>query len=365
MVSPADNTVNAIRNKVRHLTASPSESSLTTANLDGYINDFYLNDFPYGIKIDQMRKVYAFYTQPNIDRYPLDVNYNVGVRMPVYVDGIEGTLYKDRKQFLNLWPMFPTLFNNVIVGNGEQTEYTFNLAAPFLSREVTIGGGYDINGNAITASDDGNGNIILQVPNPVLTVPPYYQPAVGTTQTPIPGMHNNNTANPGLNWVGDATNSFVNAIGTVNYVTGAFSIEFPVPPASGSNLNIWVAQYVPGRPYCVLFWNNEFTIRPVPKLAHKITVETYLTPVQFLETTDVPVVQQWWKYIALGAALLILEDRQDMEGIENLSKLFDRQEGLVLERQSNEEINMPNSTVFNSTYLNWLNGGFGQGGSYF
>ena len=67
-----------------------------------------------------------------------------------------------------------------------------------------------------------------------------------------------------------------------------------------------------------------------------------------MNVTDSPILSQWWQYIALGSAIKILEDRQDMEGVANLVPLFDRQEALVLERQGVEELFTPNPTLFNS-----------------
>ncbi len=349
-IAPADSTVVAIRKKIRRLTASASESSLKDVDIDQYLNTYYSQDFPYSIKLDVMRSVYTFYTEPYRDRYPLDVNYNQGIRAPMYVDGISGSFYKDRTQYFNIWPKFPTLFHP-INGDGVTTAFTFTVPGPFLSKQVTLGG-VDANGNAISVADDGNGNLQLQVPNPVVSVPAQYNspPVI----PPIPGMKNLNTANPGLSYVDTTTldifgNPYPAGIGQVNYVSGLFSINFPVAPAAGTQMTLWVSQYQTGRPYSLLFWNNEFTVRPVPKLIHKIEIETYLTPVQFLETTDVPILNQWWQLLALGAAIKVLEDRQDMEGVQNLSVLFDRQEALCLERQSIEEIFTPNYTIFNSS----------------
>lgn len=353
MVQAADSTLVAIRKKVRRLTASASESALSTDNIDQYINTFYSQDFAYGIKIDQMRSVYTFFTEPYRDRYPLDVNYNQGVRAPVYVEGIQGSFFKDRQQFYNVWPRFPTLFQP-INGDGVTTFFTFTIPGPFLSKEVVLGG-IDASGSPISVNDDGNGKLLLQVPNPVVTVPPYTDvynasnaPTPAQIGSPIPGMHNQNTLNPGLNRTDTATTPFSVSIGNVNYVTGVINVNFPVAPASGTQMTLWVSQYQTGRPYNLLFWNNEFTIRPVPKLIHKVEVETFLTPVQFMETTDSPILNQWWQYIAIGAAIKVLEDRQDMEGVENLLVLFNRQESLILERQSVEEIFQPNFTIFNS-----------------
>ena len=421
-VAPADSTVGFIRQKIRKLTATSSASALPNAAIDQYINNFYNNDFPYGIKLDQMRAVYTFFTRPYIDRYPLDVNYNMGVRAPVYFEGILGTLFKDRGQFNNLWPRFPTKFqqgatslsgtitaiaqptnpteitsvsHNLTTGavvfitgivgmtqlndfyytitvinantfsldgidntafaayisggtwTSNSQAFSFVIPGPFLSREVVIGG-VDTSGNAISINDDGNGTLQLLTSNPVTSIP------LQNTNPALPGMYNVNTGNPGLTNYED--------IGTVDYVSG--QIDFDLPPGislvEGDLFTVWVSQYQTGRPYNILFWNNEFTIRPVPKLIHKVEVETYLTPVQFMESTDVPILNQWAQYIAYGAAMEILRDRQDMEGVENLKEGFMRQEALVLERQGVEEINTPNQTIFNSSQVNWVNGGWGN-----
>jgi len=424
-IPPADATLVAIRKKVRRLTASASESTLSTTDIDQYINTYYSQDFPYGIKIDQMRSVYTFFTEPYRDRYPLDVNYNQGVRAPMYVEGIQGSFMKDRQQFFNVWPRFPTKFHppasltmgsitgatqanptqitsvnhglnsndpiyiNDILGmvelnnriftitvtgvntftlNGiDSTAYTpyisggswtlltlsFTIPGPFLSKEVVFGG-VSIGGTPISINDDGNGNLIFLTPNPIITSPAYTSVYVQNANPPllpadiigkpIPGMHNQNTLNPGLN-----TQVI---IGTVNYVTGVFAIDFSivsVVPDTAIQFTLWVSQYQTGRPYSLLFWNNEFTVRPVPKDIHKIEIETYLTPVQFLAANDVPILNQWWQLIAIGAAIKVLEDRQDMEGIQNLGILYDRQEDLVLERQGVEELFQPNIQLFNST----------------
>jgi len=109
-IAPANSTYQYIETKVRRLTASSSEQSLRSALIQEYVNNFYNQNFPNSIKTDQMRSVYTFYTAPNIDRYPVNVNYNQAFRSPVYVDGIQGSFFKDRDQFFLMWPRWPTLF---------------------------------------------------------------------------------------------------------------------------------------------------------------------------------------------------------------------------------------------------------------
>lgn len=366
VVAQANSTVAAIRQKVRRLTASSSESALSTQIIDEAINTFYNQDFPYAIKLDQTRSVYEFFTQPYIDKYPLDVNYNQAIRAPVYVDGIPGYFFKDRIDYFKMWPKFPTLYRP-INGDGVTTVFNFTIQGPFLRGEVTLGG-TDVSGSGIAISDDGQGNLYLQTPNPVVSVPAYgavyttpplppTDPLVGL---PIPGMKNLNTLNPGLN---SST-----LLGTVNYVTGQFSFDTAlgnVTFAAGNVPNLFVSQYQARRPYSLLFWNNEFTIRPIPKLVHKVTVESYLTPVQFMLSTDSPILNQWWQYLSYGAAMEILRERQDMEGVENLMEGFKRQEALVLERQGCEEIGQRNQTIMsgNIQQQGW-NQSWGLGGWY-
>ncbi len=366
-VPQADSTLAFIIKKVRHLTASASESALSTADIEDAVNRFYSQDFPYAIKIDQQRSVYKFLTIPNVDRYPIDVNNNQGFRAPVYFAGVQGNFFKNRDQLYNLFPRYPTQFQPAS-GDGVTTTFSFSLFGnnnnPFpqpnfgiLSTQLVIGG-IDVNGNPIRIIDDGgasvngfgigsnsiNGQLLLvqqnTVGNNVYLDPINRQmPAI----PPLSPLPQTSPPNP-------LTSQYV---GTVNYVTTAITLTLPVAPAAGTQLNVWAATYAPGRPYNLLLWNNELTIRPVPDNVYLVEVESYLTPTQFMAVTDNPILNQWSQYIAYGAAAEILRDRQDMEGVENLQEGFKRQEALVLERQSIEEIGQPNITMFNGTITNY------------
>ncbi len=373
-VLPADSTYTFIEKKVRRLTASASEAALSSFDIQQAVNTFYSTDFPYSIKIDQQRSVYKFLTIPNVDRYPVDVNNLQGFRAPVYFEGIQGNLFKNRDQLYNLYPRFPTQFQP-IGGDGVTTSFTFTLFGnnqnPFpqpnfgiLSTQVVIGG-VDVNGNPIRIIDDG-GAVVNS-----------FGIGSNTTTGQLLFINQNNVGN---NVYLDSLNQQKPAIpalsplpvpspplaltpqycGTVNYVTTQFVVNFPVAPAAGTMINVWASTYQVGRPYNLLFWNNEFTIRPVPDNVYLVEVEAYQTPAQFMSITDNPTLNQWSQYIAYGAACEILRDRQDMEGVGNLMEGFKRQEALVLERQAVEEIQQPNITLFNTTNtgIGW---GIGQG----
>ena len=381
-VLPADTTYSYIEKKVRRLTASASQASLSSADIQQYVNLFYNNDFPYAIKIDQMRSVYKFLTIPNVDRYPVDVNNCQGFRAPVYFEGIQGNFFKNRDQLFNLYPRYPTQFQP-IGGDGNTKSFSFTLFGnnqnPFpqpnfgvLSTQVVIGG-IDVNGNPIRIIDDGGaivnsygigantttGQLLFvtqnSVGNNVYLSPSNAQLPVMPPLSPLGGQQNSNYPPNQPYPPSPLTTQYC---GTINYVTTNITVNFPFAPAAGSMINVWAATYQVGRPYNLLFWNNEFTIRPVPDNVYLCEVETYQTPSQFMMTTDNPVLNQWSQYIAYGAAREILRDRQDMEGVQNLEEGFMRQEGLTLERQAVEEIQQPNITLFNSSQGG---GGYGVG----
>ena len=445
-VLPANTTYSYIESKVRRLTASASGSALSSANIQQAVNLFYNNDFPYAIKLDQTRQVYKFLTIPNVDRYPVDVNNLQGFRAPVYFEGILGNFFKNRDQLYNLYPRYPTQFQQGAGLSGSITGATqanpasitspnHNLQTGSIITISNVVGMTQLNGNAYTVTVTGTNTFTLNgidstgftayisggtwISNNTFSFTlfgnnqnPFPQPNFGilSTQLVIGGIDSNGNPIRIIDDGGAVTNSFgigsntttgqllflqQNSVGnnvfldpsntqqpaipplsplpvpsppngltsqycgTVNYVTTQINLLIPVPLQAGSQLNIWAATYQVGRPYNLLFWNNELTIRPVPDNVYLVEVESYQTPVQFMQTTDNPVLNQWSQYLAYGTAIEILRERQDMEGVENLREGFMRQEGLVLERQAVEEIQQPNITLFNSTQT-----GFGLGGGW-
>lgn len=312
MVTQSDSTLKAIRKKVRRLTASPSTSMLSESDLDEYINTFYSQDFPSSLKIEKLKKVYDVYTQPNIDVYNVPFNTYQAIADPIYVNGRESTLYKDRAQFYRDWPDTDSKAQ-VATGDGATVLFNFTLSPiPFL-RNSFILGTVDTGGNTVQLIDDGAGNV--------------------TTAA------------------GEAL-----AGSSVNYVTGAVQITFAVAPESGQAINVSVVPYSASEPYAVLYWQDQLTVRPVPDDVYKISVEAYVTPTEFLATGDSPELNQWWQLIASGAAVRILQDRQDIEGAEIVNTVYEEQRGMALERQAANAIGQRNSTIYTDAP--------GQGGVY-
>ena len=309
MVEPADSTVVAMRTKVRRLTGSPSASQLSDDDIDKYINTFYTQDFVYAIKIGQLKTTIEIFTEPNIDRYALAGNTFQGIREPVYIEGVEGYLFKDRASFYRQWPRFPTE-HVPTSGDGTTGAYTFTIAAtPFLRHEVTIGA---VSANATEqVEDDGAGNLV------------------------------------------DVTTGA--DLGDVDYITGVMDVTFTNAIPSGNDITVFVSPYTASRPSSVLYYpdqnvdDSEIIVRPVPDKVYRIELEAYQTPTQFAATSDSPILNQWYQYISLGASIKVLQDRQDMEGLENVMVWFKEQEALVLERAAVEQIGVRNSTIYSGS----------------
>ena len=460
-LAQSNTTYAYIEQKVRRLTASASTAALSSFDIQTYVNIVYSNDFPYAIKIDQQRSVYKFLTIPNVDRYPVDVNNLQGFRAPVYFEGVPGNFFKNRDQLYNLYPRYPTQYqqgvttiSGVITGIAQPTNptqitapnhglatgamitisnvggmvqlngntytitvtnsNTFTLngvdntgfgaytsggtwvsASPnfsftlfgnnenafpapnfgILSSQVVIGG-IDINGNPIRIIDDGgavvNSNgigsntttgqlIFVQQSNVGNNVYVNGSGSVVPSIPPLSPLGGGNSYYDPTYPVYPPSTLTSQYCGTVNYITTQINLTLPVAPMPGTQLNIWASQYQVGRPYNLLFWNNEFTIRPVPDNVYLVEVEAYQTPVQFMNSTDNPQLNQWAQYLAYLAAAEILRDRQDMEGLQNIMEGLKRQEALVLERQAVEEIGQPNVTLFNTTQQGYGGVGWGIG----
>ena len=100
--------------------------------------------------------------------------------------------------------------------------------------------------------------------------------------------------------------------------------------------------YTPGRPTMMLYYDTVFTLRPVPNISYKVTLNAYIRPTQLLATNQSPQLQQWWQYIAYGAAKKVFENRMDLDSVALITPEFNKQERLVLRstlvQQSNQRI---------------------------
>lgn len=343
-----------IRTKVRRLTLSPSTSQLSDADIDNYVNNFVLYDFPEHLRLFNMRKTFTFYTQPNVDTYDTNTtvatdplyNFNniyISVHQPIYVAGYLTTYTQDRSQFFNVYPKINTIASIGQTGDGVTTTFTGQVNSqqsiiPAALNQVQIA---LLQNNVLFDSIDANNNGLALVDVP-------YNNELGYLV--IPNQAVTAVLPP------DQTNNYI------NYLTGQFSITFPTAPASGETINSQTVVYQPSRPLMMLFYDNKFTLRPVPDQPYRVDMEVYQRPAELL-AGNTPEISQWWQYIAYGAAKKVFEDRMDLDSVQLIMPEFKKQEALVLRKTLVQITNERVATIYtDQTNLGPDNNGFGWGG---
>lgn len=325
----ADSTLQAIETKVRRLTRSPSTAQLSDAQLNEYINTFVLYDFPEHLRLFTLRTTLTFYTEPFIDVYetntsdPTDPLYQfkdryISIHDPIYIAGYPSFFSQNRNQFFGIYPLVNNIASIGTTGDGVTTAFSGTLAnIPVLRNNVLFDSVTTAN-TGVQLHDNGSG---------VLT--------------------------------GDGT-------GTINYVTGAFTLNFSTAPGSGKAINSQTVPYVAALPQAMLFYDEKITLRPVPDQPYAVNMEVYVRPTELLLSNQSPELQEWWQYIAYGTAKKVFEDRMDMDSVALIMPEFKKQESLILRRTLVQQTNTRTSSIYTEqTGLGASNGFWGWFGGNF
>ncbi len=300
-------TLTAIRDKVRKITGSPSPTQLTDAQIDEYVNTFFLYDFPENLRLFNLHQPYIFYTQPNIDSYAFPRNEILTINPPVYIAGYYSFWSQSQEQFYRVYPQLNNL-QQVDTGSGIAGPYSFTIpSAPVLQGYTQTGGttvysNVLISAGTLSARDNGAGGWLSQ---------------------------------------NDAA-----LVGTINYVTGVCTVTFSGVITSGTAINSQAVPYVAARPQGLLFYDDSITLRPVPDQIYKVEVQAYKQPTALIAANQAPQLNEWWQFLAFGASKKIFEDRLDMDGWTRIRPLFDEQERLILRRTIVQQTNNRTSTIY-------------------
>ena len=336
----------AIRSKARKLSQTPSDDMLTDQQLDNYINTFLLYNFPSELRLFSTRRLLNFYTQPGQDVYktltdPALVNdplFNfqniyITTHPQVYMAGVAAYFTQYRDIFYGLWPQTNAIVNTGQQGNGTTGPFTGVIPAFTPAPAFPIANNPNITKKSVNFNClDANGTAMILVDYPVDNV----LGALGELGVP---------------------QTIPSPFGQINYQSGAYSVTFPFATAtavSGSPNPLWV-EYLPfiaGKPTTMLFYNNEFTLRPVPNQVYQIQLEVDVRPTALLNPADVPQLEQWWQYIAYGAAMLIVEDRVDDVTQSKLAVGMRKEFNNVNRTSLIQTANMSTKTVFNTPMRN-------------
>ncbi len=347
MAIPPTSTLQAIETKVRRLTRCPAEAQLTQVDLENYINTFVVYDFPEQIRTFNLRQQFTFVCNPFQDTYVTDTTLNINndlynfqnlyltVHPPVYIGGFPAFFTQSREQFYGIYPIVNSILSISQTGDGATTTFTgviTNNTGPAPAIATPTQATVLLQNNILFSSIDinGNGLALLDVP-------------VQNTATGGPSI-NGNLYVPGLE--PSLLPTVITPTNTINYVTGAFTITFPTAPAAGAQINSQSVPSITSIPQALLFYQNQFTLRPVPDQPYRINFEVFVRPTALLALNQSPQLEEWWQYIAYGAAKKIFEDKMDVESVQNIMPEFKTQERLCLRRTLVQYANERNATIY-------------------
>lgn len=257
--------------KVRATTGRPDVTMMTDATIIQYINNYYQYVLPKELKIFFGYTYYSFYTSPNQQIYtpptstPITATFQ-NVIPDVWCDGFPMEWYLDPGIF---YSDYPIQRNKIIVGTGSPSPnvYTFQTGYyPILPGSLYVSDGANLPDTPTIAQDDGAGGFINPTTGVVLS-------------------------------------------GTVDYLAGVVSgLIFNPAPSANTNITASLSTYMAARPQGLLFYNNEFVIKPVPDNVYKVTMQGIKIPTAFAVSTDVPFRMDLGPLIAYGASIEIFYD---------------------------------------------------------
>ena len=354
-----------IINKVRNVTAT-TEEQLDDVAVATYINNYYATTMPFELKEQVNLKPLNFSAFPNQDVYSFPGGFLTDQPM-AYADGFPLIFYQDRDIFFQDWPQqygtdnvatgdgiqpafsgttqaFPVIAGTFIITDG--TQVLQDVGSLTLTEQISTGDGAtaayngtlnafpvspgtlsitdgvesfsDNGGGVLTGSLGGTGTIVYATG--------VYSITFNTNVILNVGIYASYSLTGSLGLLtGDGS-------GTINYTTGAFSVTFNSPPTSSATIYDKYQAYEPARPQGVLFYNNQFTFRPIPDQVYAITLQGYVTTTQLIADGDSPVFSEWGQLIAYGASLDIFSDRGDVGSYGIYYPIFKRYENVALAR---------------------------------
>jgi hypothetical protein len=375
----ANSSLQAIRTKVRRLTRSPSEAQLTTAQLDEYINTFVLYDFPEQIRTFNLHKQFTFYTTPLQDTYPTDVasfagattnplydfqNKYLTINPPVYISGYQSMYSQSQNQFYGIYPQVRSISSIGTSGDGATTNFSGVVNTSQAQPGNTQQQNYGLLQNHVlfeSITSAGLGTSLVDVP--------IVDPASGNNFI-VGNLYDPYSAAYQAALVTPPTTQFIAPFapgtGTIDYFTGAFNFDFSAAPATGATINSQTVPQTLAIPQAILFYENKFVLRPVPDQVYTVNFEVYQRPVELLASGQIPELQEYWQYIAYGAAKKVFEDRMDTDSVQQIFPEFKTQERLVLRRTIVQITTQRTATIYTEQIGQTSGGwGFGNGGGAF
>jgi len=333
-------SLDQMRNTVRRMTARYTPAQMQDSQIDNYINLFYTLHFPQEFKNIKLIKPYVFLTTPNVDTYPFPYEENptnpvtggqataspgyVQIMPPVYCQGYILRYFQDKTTFYNRWPNLSVNQQINTGGNDEGDPYTGIIPPfPFYRAQLDIFG--DVTEPAVIIS------AMVNNPNSGNSAFTY-----SCTDVPQPNSN-----------IGNLEDDQGNTVGTVNYLTGAYSFapNTGIIPADAT-IYAAVVPYQASRPVDVLFYNQQIVFRPCPQQIFQVEFQISQQPTQLIANNSAPELDEWYLFICAGAAKLIYTDFPDPQGMADLMPVWQEQLQIAQRRTLRQMSSQRAATIF-------------------
>lgn len=359
--------------KTRRLTGSSNSFQATDEYIVQQMHSFYSYDLPAKFRSLKLKDLYTFTTNVGQDIYPFNSELYVTVNQPCYCSKREIKLFNDPWNFYGVnynWQQF----TNFTSGNGLVGPYSgFTTASPLVA---------SFNNDPGALVDDGFGNSRgdnlyfpqSRVQNVLITANVIGANGIGQTQNvtddgqgnliQIFQTSNNSNKEYGWNYYRQYASATPDEPGnaTINYSTGEITgLTFAEAIPQGTPIQI---QYNPKKlsiPLSVLFFQNQFTLAPVPDAGYTIEMTCYRQPIQALIAADMtgnPELSEWWEILAVGGAKKIFENRLDSDGVMFIDKML-KERYDIIETRTYAQIGQER---IKTIYTDQLTYNYGSGG---
>ena len=353
--------------KTRALTGSNNSFQITDAQIVQKMTSFYLYDLPAKFRSLKLKDLYTFTTNAGQDVYPFNSELYTTVDNPCYCNKREIKLYTDPWNFYGVnfnWQQGPETFAS---GNGSKGPYSgFTTARPLIAsfnndpgtqanpnlyfpqgrvQNLLISANTGNFADSQNVTDDGAGNLIQ-----------IFQTSTGNQQQEYGWTYYRQYASvdPSI------------PTATINYQTGQIiNVYFNENIPQGMPITISYNPQVLSIPLSIMFYQNQFTLRPVPKQGFTIDLTAYRQPIKALiaaSKTGNPELSEWWEALSVGAAKKIFEERLDSDGVIFIDKML-KERYDIMETRTYAQIGQQRIyTIYTDqvTY-NYSNNGFGGG----
>lgn len=330
-------TLADIIQKIRFLTATGTSLQLTDNQIKDFINSYYLYDLPAHLRCLKLKDIYTFNTRKGVNVYPFDSEKYTTVENPCYVAKRPLQLFQDPASFYGV--NYNWQYGQILTyGNGTPGDYT-----------------------ATTQSQ----NLIPSVNNDPTNL---NYPASRVQNILITAQSGNTT----LNVTDDGNGTLIGdvdplEVNTINYVSGAIQLTFSAAINAGTQIFIEYNSFVQAIPTSILFFQNQFTLRPIPDKGYTVELVAYRQPTQALMNTAAdqgsPELKEWWELVAFGASKKIYQNRLDMDGVKMMQDGINEMMEVAETRSYAQMGKQRVATIFaDQTSMQWGTGGYGYSG---